>query len=117
VHYPDPDTDQLRGALAQVMDRIAEPDRPLKLIAGHAVFELQLDGFDKGRAIERFMTEHPFTGRRPVFIGDDVIDHPGFQMALGLGGFAFSVGIELPGLSGRFPGPGAVRDWLHELSQ
>jgi trehalose 6-phosphate phosphatase len=119
VHYPDPGTDipQLRSALTRLMDRIAQPGQPLKLIAGHAVFELQLDGFDKGRAIERFMTDQPFHGRRPVFIGDDVIDRPGFDTALALGGFAFSVGIELPGLSGRFPGPGAVRDWLHGLGR
>jgi len=119
VHYPDPGTDtaRLRGGLAELMDRTAKPDRPLKLIAGHAVFEIQLDGFDKGRAIERFMTDPPFRGRQPVFIGDDLIDGPGFEMALALGGFAFSVGIELPGLSGRFPGPDAVRDWLHGLGR
>jgi trehalose 6-phosphate phosphatase len=119
VHYPDPGTDmaRLRDSLAGLIQRVAEPDRPLKLIAGHAVFEVQLDGFDKGRAIERFMSDPPFSGRQPVFIGDDVIDRPGFDMALALGGFAFSVGIELPGLSGRFPGPAAVRDWLHGLTQ
>jgi trehalose 6-phosphate phosphatase len=120
VHYSDPGTDahQLGDALAQLMrDHLAQPERPLKLLAGHAVFELQLDGFDKGRAIEHFMTDHPFSGRRPVFIGDDVIDRPGFDMALALGGFAYSVGIELPGLSGRFPGPAAVRDWLHGFAE
>jgi trehalose 6-phosphate phosphatase len=119
VHYADPGTDvaRLRSALAGLMDRIAEPSQPLKLIAGHAVFELQRDGFDKGQAIRRFMTDPPFSGRQPVFIGDDEIDRPGFDTALALGGLAFSVGIELSGLSGRFPGPGAVRNWLHELAQ
>jgi trehalose 6-phosphate phosphatase len=119
VHYPDPGTDatRLRSALARLMDRVAEPGRPLKLIAGHAVFELQLDGFDKGRAIRRFMADRPFHGRRPVFIGDDEIDRAGFDTALALGGLAFSVGIELSGLSGRFDGPGAVRDWLHGLGR
>jgi trehalose 6-phosphate phosphatase len=118
VHYPEPGTDtaRLRDALTRLMDRIAEPGRPLKLIAGHAVFELQLDGFDKGLAIKRFMTDPPFRGRRPVFIGDDEIDRAGFDMALALGGLAFSVGIEPPGLSGRFSGPDAVRDWLHGLA-
>ena len=119
VHYADPGTDaaRLSGALARLRDGLAEPSQPLKLIAGHAVFELQLGGFDKGRAIERFMNGPPFRGRRPVFIADDEIDRPGFDMVLALGGLAFSVGIELPGLSGRFTGPDAVRDWLHELSR
>jgi trehalose 6-phosphate phosphatase len=119
VHYADPGTEvtRLRGALADLMEHVAEPGRPLKLIAGHAVFELQLDGFDKGQAIRRFMSDPPFSGRRPVFIGDDEIDRAGFDTALVLGGLAFSVGIELAGLSGRFDGPGAVRDWLHRLGR
>jgi len=119
VHYPDPGTDiaQLRQALSRLADRIAPADRKLKLLAGHAVFEVQLDGFDKGRAIARFMAEEPFLGRRPVFIGDDEIDRAGFDAALALGGLAYSVGAALPRLSGTFAGPGAVRAWLHGLGR
>jgi len=119
LHYPIPGTDiaRLKNALSSFTERVAKPGEPLKLIAGKAVFEIQLHGFDKGRAIEQFMTEKPFHGRRPIFIGDDEIDGPGFAAALALGGFAFSVGIELPGLSGMFAGPDAVRAWLHELGQ
>jgi trehalose 6-phosphate phosphatase len=119
VHYREPGTDipRLEHALSCLMERIAEPGKPLKLLAGRAVFEVQLRGFDKGRAIERFMTDRPFSGRRPVFIGDDEIDGAGFEAALALGGFAFSVGLELPGLSGAFTGPDAVRAWLHELGR
>ena len=116
VHYPDPGTDsaRLKEALSCLMERIAH-DRQLKLLAGHAVFEVQLEGFDKGRAIAQFMAESPFRGRQPIFIGDDEIDRAGFETALALGGYAFSVGIELPELSGAFAGPDAVRAWLHEL--
>ena len=119
VHYPVPGTDiaALKTALSDLMERVAKPGEPLKLISGKAVFEIQLPGFDKGRAIERFMAEKPFQGRRPIFVGDDEIDGPGFDAALALGGLAFSVGIELPGLSGRFPGPDAVRAWLHDLGR
>lgn len=117
VHYREPDTDKscLKHALQALMARISSPGKGLQLIAGHAVFEVQLQGFDKGRAIRRFMKQAPFLGRRPVFIGDDEIDRAGFNAALAQGGFAFSVGIELPGLTGRFAGPNAVRAWLHEL--
>ena len=62
-------------------------------------------------SIESFMTEKPFSDRRPVFVGDDEIDRAGFDAVLGLGGLAFSVGTELPGLSGVFSGPDAVRRW------
>ena len=117
VHYPGSDIDRLEAALRSLMGRITTPHEPLQLIAGHAVFELQLCGFDKGRAIRRFMKQAPFLGRRPVFIGDDKIDHAGFETAVRLGGFAYSVGIEMPGVSGKFANPDAVRTWLHELAQ
>jgi len=119
VHYPDPGTDiaRLRQALSTLMDRVAAPGQMLKLIAGRAVFEVQVQGFDKGRAIRRFMKAKPFLGRKPVFIGDDEIDRAGFDAALARGGLAFSVGVEFPGLSGVFAGPNSVRSWLHELGQ
>lgn len=119
VHYPNPGTDiaRLESALRSLMQRIAVPGDELHLIAGHAVFEMQLRGFDKGRAIRRFMKQPPFLGRKPIFIGDDEIDRAGFATALKLGGFAYSVGIVVPGLSGRFENPDAVRAWLHELGR
>ncbi len=117
VHYPGPSTDisRLKQALSSLMERVATPGQVLRLIAGHAVFEVQVQGFDKGRAIRRFMKARPFLGRKPVFIGDDEIDRAGFDAALARGGLAFSVGVEFPGLSGMFAGPDAVRTWLHEL--
>jgi trehalose 6-phosphate phosphatase len=119
VHYPDPGTDipRLQHDLLRLMERIAGSGTAVKLIAGRAVFEIQVHGFDKGRAIEWFMQEKPFFGRKPVFIGDDEIDRAGFDAALTLGGLAFSVGIELPGSSGVFSGPDAVRAWLHGLGR
>jgi trehalose 6-phosphate phosphatase len=59
------------------------------------------------------MAEAPFRGRRPIFIGDDKIDQPAFDAALAMGGHAFTVGFEIPELSGTFADPGAVRSWLH----
>jgi trehalose 6-phosphate phosphatase len=119
IHYPLPGTDiaRLEDAVRSLMRRVETPDQLLHLLAGHAVFEMQLRGFDKGQAIRRFMEQPPFVGRRPVFIGDDEIDRAGFETALRLGGFAYSVGIVVPGLSGRFANPQEVRAWLHELSR
>lgn len=119
VHYPLPgtDIDRLKDALRSLMRRFESPGQPLRLIAGHAVFEMQLCGFDKGRAIRRFMKQPPFLGRRPIFIGDDEIDRAGFETALRFGGLAYSVGIVIAGLSGRFASPRDVRAWLHELGR
>jgi trehalose 6-phosphate phosphatase len=117
VHYDDPGTqiDRLKAALAAFIDRLSRPDAPLRLVAGRRVFEIQRCGFDKGRAIRRFMAEPPFCGRRPIFVGDDEIDRPAFDAALTLGGMAFSVGDELPGLCGAFAAPAAFRAWLRGL--
>lgn len=119
VHFRDPGTaiPRLRRALLLLMERIAPPAQRLHLATGRDVFEIQLDGFDKGRAIEWFMAAEPFRGRQPAFIGDDEIDRPGFDKALAMGGLAFSVGRELPGLSGMFASPAAVRDWLHGFAR
>jgi trehalose 6-phosphate phosphatase len=99
------------------MTKIDPAAGQLQLLAGRKVFEIAPRGLDKGKAIARFMAEPPFRGRAPVFIGDDEIDRAAFDAALELGGLAFSVGVEIPGLSGVFAGPGAVRDWLHGLGR
>lgn len=119
VHYPHPGTEipHLKRDLARLMDQIAASGQELRLIAGHAVFEIQVKGFDKGHAIRRFMKGKPFSGRRPIFIGDDEIDRAGFDTAVALGGLALSVGGKFPGVSGTFTGPDAVRAWLHEIAR
>jgi len=106
---------ELATALARLAARFAASG--LELTAGRCVFELRLPGFDKGKAIACFMANEPFLGRRPVFISDDAMDRAGFDVVLTRGGLAFSVGRELPGLSGCFATPAAVRAWLEGLGQ
>jgi trehalose 6-phosphate phosphatase len=106
-------------ALAAALQRFiaVRAELGLRLTAGLCVFEVTLPGFDKGKAIERFMATEPFAGRTPVFIADDELDGAGFDAVLTRGGRAFSVGAALPGLSGSFVGPEAVRGWLDRLSR
>jgi len=117
VHYRNSAVreEELVVALRHFIAAFAERD--LELIAGHLVFEIRLPGFDKGKAIERFMAHEPFAGRRPIFVADDLMDRAGFDAALAFGGFAFSVGTEVPGLSGWFARPEAVRAWVGRLAR
>jgi trehalose 6-phosphate phosphatase len=115
VHYrcTGPAAAELAAALRRFRDRFAE--LAVELIAGQQVYEIRLAGFDKGDAIRSFMAGAPFAGRCPVFIADDEMDRAGFDAAIALGGRAFSVGKTLAGVSGCFPRPQAVRDWLQRL--
>jgi|SRR5580658_918079 trehalose 6-phosphate phosphatase len=103
----------LSAALAQFMVAWAPLD--LEMVRARRVFEIKVAGFDKGRAIDRFMVAAPFAGRIPVFVADDPADRPGFEAVLARGGMALSVGIQTQGLSGSFSGPAAVRAWLAEI--
>jgi trehalose 6-phosphate phosphatase len=106
---------ELSAALARLVAGFAAFE--LELAAGNLVFEIRRPGFDKGKAIEKFMAKTPFLNRRPVFIADDAMDRAGFDAVLARDGLAYSVGRELPGLSGCFSQPAAVRTWLGRLGQ
>ncbi len=66
-------------------------------------------------AVRAFMSAPPFSGRRPIFIGDDVTDIAGIAAAKALGGSAYSVGQMLTGADGVFASPSQVRAWLGQL--
>jgi trehalose 6-phosphate phosphatase len=84
----------------------------ISMLRGKAVVELLASGQDKGRAILDFMHETPFRGRRPVFVGDDVSDEPGFAMVNDLHGISVKVGPGRTQARWRFAGVSEVREWL-----
>jgi trehalose 6-phosphate phosphatase len=89
---------------------------PLRVLQGRAVAELLPVGWDKGRAIERFMRLSPYAERLPVFVGDDVTDEDGFRVVDKMGGLSIRV-RETPFGSGlTLPSSSAVRRWLANLS-
>lgn len=104
-------------SLRRSLDEFVRTHRELSLriLPGHFVFELKRPGFDKGVAIERFLQERAFRGRRPIFIGDDVTDRPGFDAVMARDGLAYSVGFVAPGVTGTFPDPAGVRNWLRTM--
>jgi trehalose 6-phosphate phosphatase len=62
------------------------------LVPGKMVFEARPRGVTKGSALRAFMTEEPFIGRTPIFIGDDTTDEDGFIAAQELGGIGIKLG-------------------------
>jgi trehalose 6-phosphate phosphatase len=105
---------RLHEAVAQLIRRHADLD--LDVIHGHCVFEIKSRGYDKGKAIARFLERKPFLGRMPVFIGDDTTDEAGFATVASRGGRAFSVGRERAGASFVFATPESVRRWLAKFA-
>lgn len=85
---------------------------------GKMVLELRPSGIDKGSAIEKFMSEAPFTGRHVIYIGDDITDEDGFSAANRLGGYSIKVGTADSGSAARYTldDVSGVHAWLKQIS-
>jgi trehalose 6-phosphate phosphatase len=86
------------------------------LLDGHRVIEVKPAVYTKDNAVGAFMREAPFTGRVPIFIGDDQTDYGGFDAVRREGGLAIAVG---PRVTSEWwlPGPAAVHRWLEQLAE
>jgi trehalose 6-phosphate phosphatase len=113
LHYrATPEREPEIRAIVEVLHR--EIASALRLIPGKMVVEFQPRSADKGRAIAAFLTEPPFLGRRPVFVGDDTTDEDGFAEIRRRGGIAIRVG-HFDGATAanyRLPTVEAVLVWL-----
>jgi trehalose 6-phosphate phosphatase len=115
LHYrlaPDQEAVVRDAAAAVCAD---QPTGSLELLPGKLMVEIKPVGFNKGSAVRELMKYHPFAGRRPVFIGDDVTDQTVFGVMPDFGGLSISVG-NMPEVDYQFDRPESVRDWLDELS-
>lgn len=84
-----------------------------RLQPGDHVVELVPADVDKGRAVHTLMSEAPFAGRIPVFVGDDLTDEFGFSAANAAGGWSVLVGTRAPSQARyRLSDPTAVHGWL-----
>jgi trehalose 6-phosphate phosphatase len=98
-------------ALAETLCR--QTGSALRLIVGKMVVELRPSGADKGAAIAAFLSESPFLGRRPIFLGDDATDEDGFAEIARRGGAAIRVGEPAKTrASYALPSVAAVLAWL-----
>lgn len=96
--------------------RAAFPNERTEVLLGKAMFEVKRPGVNKGEAVRSLMTEVPFVGRMPIFLGDDVTDESVFEALPALGGKGFGVGRRFPQIVGIFPSPADVRHALHDLA-
>jgi len=64
----------------------------LTLQSGDMVEELRTPGPTKGDSVGAFLSQPPFAGRTPVFIGDDATDEHGFEAVHAAGGYGVLVG-------------------------
>jgi trehalose 6-phosphate phosphatase len=100
----------MRAALAAVA-----PEGGWRLQPGKRVLEVTPDGRDKGTAVRDYLHEAPFTGRIPVFVGDDRTDEFGFAAAAAAGGWGVKVGPGPTCARYRLRDVAAVRRWLSGL--
>lgn len=85
----------------------------LEVMHGKCVAELVYPGTSKASAVQTFMSQPPFAGSVPIFLGDDITDEDGIKAAIECGGFGIAVG-ERDSDSARYhlSGVAAVHEWL-----
>jgi trehalose 6-phosphate phosphatase len=100
---------ELKARLRQALVPYASE---LRLLQGKLVFEIKPWNFDKGEAVRELMRGAPFSGRRPVFLGDDTTDEDAFSVVRELGGIGISVGRPMTHADYMLPDPEAARELL-----
>lgn len=88
----------------------------VEILPGKLVFEVKPAGINKGNAVCELMSYPPFTGRNPIFVGDDTTDEPVFGIISQFGGLGFSVGRVAADSNGQFDRPESVRAWLSRIA-
>lgn len=85
----------------------------LHLQPGKMMVELRAPGGDKGFAIRTLMGEPCWASTRPLFMGDDHTDEPGFAAAVALGGAGVLIGTDRESAATyRLPDVATTRAWL-----
>lgn len=113
AHYRlAPQSERALGERMRAFAEAAGPDYALQL--GKMVYEIRPARASKGDAVERFLSEQPFSGRLPLALGDDLTDESMFAVANARGGLSFRVGRPDAQTCavGTVPSPAAVRSLL-----
>ena len=112
LHYRQAPTHEA-AARRVVAEALLAVGPEFHLQEGKKVLEIRADAVGKGRAIAAFMSERPFKGRLPVFIGDDLTDEAGFETVNRLGGHSIAVGVDrATHATWHLADEASVLDWL-----
>lgn len=98
---------KLRALIENLVAREAED---FEMLEAKMAFEIRARKVSKARAVHALMNVAPFSGRTPVFVGDDKTDEDGFRAAIESGGIALDVTSAFAGQ------PARVRDWLKRFA-
>lgn len=110
LHYrADPG---LQDYVERVMQDLLDANPGLMLQPSKMALELRPGGVGKDSALAGLMQRAPFTGRMPVFAGDDHTDEPAMLQAQALGGFAIKIGDGNTAANHRLSDPAALAMWL-----
>lgn len=116
VHYRN--APELEGLVHNALSElVASSQLPLRIMQGKMVFEVLGNDHTKGTALEYFMDCAPFSGRRPIYFGDDVTDLDAMECCRKLGGIAGQVGKITSAFESFFDSPEQVRNWIKEQVQ
>jgi trehalose 6-phosphate phosphatase len=114
VHFRQ--TPELASDVLEFLKTLAQKSG-LAVQEGKMVAELKQARHDKGSGIAALLARLPFSGRKPVFIGDDLTDESGFLFVNAQGGVSVRVGPAGQATEARYrlPDPASVRAELHRL--
>jgi len=108
---------EAEAACGDLATQLAEA-HGLHLQTGKMLYEVRTSGGDKGKAIATFMAAPEHAGMRPVFLGDDTTDEPGFESARALGGAGVLVGDpRATAASYRLADVSATLAWLDRAAE
>lgn len=106
------------AVMAKVIELGSGLDGSVEFLKGRFVIEVRQGGHDKGTAVRQFMNTALFTGRKPIFLGDDVTDEDGFRAARAAGGLAVAIGPRATQQADfRLDTPEEVRQWLSGIPE
>lgn len=106
----------LEARCREIVESVTRDHPDLAMLHGKMVFEIKLDGANKGTAIEAFLHEPPFAGRTPIFAGDDVTDEAGFAVVNARDGLSIKIGTTRTAAHYRAADIDEFRGWLDRLA-
>lgn len=109
--------DREEDLLALLRRRITPFAGEYALLHGKSVFEVRPRTCNKGEALRALMQSSPFTGRRPVFFGDDKTDEDAFAVLPEFAGLGVTVGRRAQNAAFMVHTPHDVRRWLAALAE